>query len=58
MRIIIRFLLKTGNYNTQHIDIDENISICDFRLKISEKLQISQKKFLIKFKRDGYKVKK
>lgn len=57
MRIIIRNLQIWGNYTTQGLDIDPNISILEFKSRVSNKFSIPINKILIKFTRDGFTVK-
>ena len=52
MRIIVRNLQVWGNHTTQGFDIDPNISIHEFKTKISNRLSIPIQKLLIKFTRD------
>lgn len=56
MRIIVRILQVWGNQTSQGFDIDPNISIHEFKTKISNRLSIPIQKILIKFTRDDYTV--
>lgn len=56
MRVIVRNIQLWGNYSTQGFEVEPNISIHEFKTKISNRLSIPINNMLVKFERDGYTV--
>lgn len=56
MRVIVRNVQLWGNYSTQGFDVNPDITIREFKTKISNRLSIPINNMLIKFDRDGFTV--